>query len=413
MSDIVALRANLPARKQPARLGRPGQERRQRSDAELLPGVDPEEFSALVAGIYDTTLEPGLWPAALDACRAFVGGYSAAIISKHISGTGQIYHHDGHIDPGFAQLYFERYVKMDPANVGHLFAEIDEPMSTTDILDLEEFRRSRFHLEWGLPQGLVDFVAAPLEKSGGWAALLGILRHARDGMVDDRARHRMRLITSHVRRAVLIGRVVEAGRSEAESLRQAFDGLAAGMFLVDARGRVVHANTAGAAMLDGQPLQTRDGRLVPHERAAAPALANVLAAAAGGDAAIGVSGISLAIEGRDGERYVAHVLPLSSDSRRRAADSAAAVALLCVQRAALEAPAAPEVIAKAFELTPSELRVLLAVVEVGGVAETAERLGIGEATVKTHLNRVFAKTESRRQADLVKLVAGFAHPLAR
>ena len=55
---------------------------------------------------------------------------------------------------------------------------------------------------------------------------------------------------------------------------------------------------------------------------------------------------------------------------------------------------------------------LLAIVEVGGVPEVAEALGVGEATVKTHLHRLFARTEIRRQADLVKLVAGFANPLA-
>ena len=43
--------------------------------------------------------------------------------------------------------------------------------------------------------------------------------------------------------------------------------------------------------------------------------------------------------------------------------------------------------------------------------ETAEALGIGEATVKTHLHRLFGKTGTSRQADLVKLVAGFSSPL--
>jgi hypothetical protein len=55
--------------------------------------------------------------------------------------------------------------------------------------------------------------------------------------------------------------------------------------------------------------------------------------------------------------------------------------------------------------------VLLAIVEIGGVRETAEVLGIGEATVKTHLHRLFGKTGATRQADLVKLVAGFANPV--
>jgi DNA-binding CsgD family transcriptional regulator len=58
-----------------------------------------------------------------------------------------------------------------------------------------------------------------------------------------------------------------------------------------------------------------------------------------------------------------------------------------------------------------ELRVLLAIVEVGGLPEVAETLGIAKSTVKTHLNRINDKTDVGRQANLVKLVAGFSNPL--
>lgn len=376
--------------------------------------TEAEILSGLIAEIYDTTLEPALWPSVLDRVRGFVGGGSAAIISKHISGSGQIYHHDGHVAPEFAALYFERYVKMDPANVGHLFAALDQPISTADIVDMDEFRQSRFHAEWARPQGYVDFIAAPLEKAGGWAALLGILRSERDGMVDDAARRRMRLIVPHVRRAVVIGKVVESGRVKAASLGEALDGLAASMFMVDVQGRVVHANAAGAAMLGGRDvIDARDGRIVSVDRVAAASLAEVIASADNGDAAVGVRGISVPMRSRDGVDYVAHVLPMTSGARREAGLSYAAAAMVFVQRAALDVASAPEVIARRFALTPAELRVLVASVEFGGVAETAEALGVGEATVKTHLHRLFAKTETRRQADLVKLVAAFSSPLAR
>jgi DNA-binding CsgD family transcriptional regulator len=65
-----------------------------------------------------------------------------------------------------------------------------------------------------------------------------------------------------------------------------------------------------------------------------------------------------------------------------------------------------------YKLTPAELRVLLAIVDVGGVPEVAAALGVAVTTVKTHLNRLFEKTGVGRQADLVKLVAGFSTPLA-
>jgi len=71
-----------------------------------------------------------------------------------------------------------------------------------------------------------------------------------------------------------------------------------------------------------------------------------------------------------------------------------------------------EAIAKAFKLTPAEMRVLMMIVQVGGVPEVALVLGTSETTVKTHLQHIFAKTGTSRQADLVKLVAGYMSPLA-
>lgn len=74
---------------------------------------------------------------------------------------------------------------------------------------------------------------------------------------------------------------------------------------------------------------------------------------------------------------------------------------------------ATDAIAAAFRLTPSELRVLMAIIEIGGVPDIAAKLGVAETTVKTHLGRLFEKTGAGRQADLVKIAAGFAVPFAR
>jgi DNA-binding CsgD family transcriptional regulator len=55
--------------------------------------------------------------------------------------------------------------------------------------------------------------------------------------------------------------------------------------------------------------------------------------------------------------------------------------------------------------------VLMMIVQLGGLQEVAPVLGISATTVKTHLQRIFAKTDTGRQADLVKLVAGYMSPL--
>jgi DNA-binding CsgD family transcriptional regulator len=190
------------------------------------------------------------------------------------------------------------------------------------------------------------------------------------------------------------------------------DGISAGMFLVDASGRIVQANVSGHIMLtQGSLLRAVGGKLVPNDAGAEQALCEVYAMTDDGDAAVGVRGIAVPLMALDGEHHVAHVLPLTSGARRRAGASYAAAAAVFVQKAALDLPSPQEVIGKLYKLTPTELRVLLGIVEVGGVPEVAETLGIAESTVKTHLHRLFEKTGARRQADLVKLMAGYASPL--
>ena len=150
------------------------------------------------------------------------------------------------------------------------------------------------------------------------------------------------------------------------------------------------------------------GRLVAGDPQIDRALRDVFAAAELGDAEIGSKGIAVLLRARNGENYAAHVLPLTSGARRRAGIAYAAAAAVFIRKASLDTPSPPEVIAKAYKLTPSELRVLHAIVEVGGVPEVAAALGIAVTTVKTHLGRLFEKTGTKRQADLVKLVAGFS-----
>jgi len=68
-------------------------------------------------------------------------------------------------------------------------------------------------------------------------------------------------------------------------------------------------------------------------------------------------------------------------------------------------------IAECFGLTRAETRTLHHFVKGGTVAEAAHALAVSENTVKTHLQNIFAKTRSSRQAQLVKLVNDLRSPL--
>jgi DNA-binding CsgD family transcriptional regulator/PAS domain-containing protein len=373
---------------------------------------EAEQLSSLIGDIYDAALDPSLWIGVLAKCAQFVGGPAAVLFSRDTTRKSCNAAYYCGIDPHYKRLITDRYIRADPVMMGQVFARIGEPVAITDITPRDELLQAHNYQEWGRPQGLGDALGVALDKSATSAALLMVFRHERDGQVDGEMRLRMRLIFPHIRRSLLVGRVVHLRTAEAATFADTFDGISAGMFLVDARGRIVHANASGQALLDqGFLLRTTGGKLTAGDARAEQALHEVFLAASSGDAAVGTKGIDVPLIACEGERYVAHVLPLTSGARRRAGTSYAAVAALFVHKTALGAPSAPQAIAETYKLTPGELRVLLGIVQAGSVPETAAALGIGNATVRTHLLKLYAKTGTRHQSELVKLVAGFSNPL--
>jgi DNA-binding CsgD family transcriptional regulator len=62
-------------------------------------------------------------------------------------------------------------------------------------------------------------------------------------------------------------------------------------------------------------------------------------------------------------------------------------------------------IAEAFGLTASQAKVALALLSGCSPKQTAEALGVSFFTVRAHLARIFEKTGTSRQAELVALMA--------
>ncbi len=366
----------------------------------------------LIGGIYDAALNPNSWNVILPRIGAFVGASAGGLFAQDsVRRSGNVFYEFG-TDPDFRQLYLEKYMTIDPMFGTYFVLDVGEVFSTSTVMSHAEFLQSRFYKECIRPQGWIDNVCVYLDRTPEGHAGFSLFRHEREGLADEPARERLRLLVPHLRRAVLIAKLIEFKTAQAATFADALDGLSAGMLFVDSNGRVIHANAAGQALIaNGDVLRAPLGRLTASDPDVNRALRDIFLAAASGDAAIGVRGVAVPLVARDGEHFVAHVLPLSSGARRSTGVSLAAGAVLFVQKAALATHSPPEAIAKTYRLTAMEVRVLLAIVEVGGAPQVAETLGIGESTVKTHLKRLYEKTGAHRQADLVKLFAGYASPL--
>jgi hypothetical protein len=102
-----------------------------------------------------------------------------------------------------------------------------------------------------------------------------------------------------------------------------------------ANAGIVHVNASGDALMrEGCCLSGHGGRLRAVDPQADRSLRNILILAdiTRGDASMSVGGMAVPLKSRSGQRYVAHVLPLTAGARRKSGTSYAAVAAVFVRK---------------------------------------------------------------------------------
>ena len=89
---------------------------------------ESQRLSALIGDIYDAALDPALWVEVLRKTRAFIGGWSIALSWKDaVAKRGGSYFEEGNQEPHYQQLYFEKYIKLDPFTMTQFVVDIEEP----------------------------------------------------------------------------------------------------------------------------------------------------------------------------------------------------------------------------------------------------------------------------------------------
>jgi DNA-binding CsgD family transcriptional regulator len=370
--------------------------------------VESEFFSQTVGLIYDAALDAKLWSTALGSIRDFVGGSAANFFWQDVSRQDAGIFHCVGIEQSYLTSYFSEYAKINPLYPSAAFLDTGQIFEGDDIVPWQEMVQTRFYKEWMQPQGITGSLAVNLEKSVTSVAALAVLRREQNGPVDLDTKRRMNLIVPHMIRGASIGHLIGQRTQERAILIDAFDSLSSAVFLVEASGRIVFSNEPALNLLSAGFVKDVGGILRFAEPEAHHFLQRALLSADLEQARLDTNGTAIVLKVQGSRRWLAHVLPLTSGARRASglADSAAAAVFL--REATLNIPSPLENLSRSFNLTATETKILLAIVEIGGAPEIAASLGISQQTVKTHLKRLFGKTGTKRQADLVKLMASFA-----
>lgn len=368
---------------------------------------EEEAFSEAIGALYDCILDPARWTSALERLSRYVGGSSALLFHQdHRSRTGgflQSYN----ADPEWTRLYFEKYVQLNPVLPLTAFMDVGSSTSMSRVMDMDEYRRTRFYNEWAAPQNFHDVVVTVLAKSASAVGMFGVTRFQDEGLAGEDEIRRMQLVSPHVRRAVTIARLFDGVREQGVALTSTFDAMSDAVWLLDTSGGVLFGNAASQALTtEGGPVaRASGGRFVFRDGGATEALNHALRHLDGG----GTVG-EIAVTSPDDRPFIAYLVSLLSKGIV-AAPTGAAAALFLRPVVADEIPPM-QALAQLYGLTPREFQVFTGLLQFGGVPEVARNFGLSATTVRSHLQSIFDKTGVRSQSDLARLAASSVPPVA-
>ena len=358
--------------------------------------------NALIDGIYEAAIVPESWPAVLRD--------TARIASCREALLGTVLHDDVRLlasSPEFSNDY-EEVLRRIPFAVNEraqrLLAHGRHGFITDeDVFSRDELAREPVYQDFLIPAGYGSGVATVIAAPTGDTTIVHCERNFAEGTVDGQAIAALDRLRPHFARAGLLGRRLAMERARAASQALELMGLPAAVLSL--RGHVLDANALFQDLIPGVFLD-RAARLSLAYGPADDMLATVIAGFSRADLPQPVRSLPIPAW-RGTNPMVVHVAPV----RGRARDifSWAGAIIVATPVAAGAGPDAG-LIAGLFDLTPAEARLAAAIAAGHPPRAAAVRLGVTEATARTTLKRILAKTGTRRQADLVGLLKSAAGP---
>jgi DNA-binding CsgD family transcriptional regulator/PAS domain-containing protein len=375
-----------------------------------MPKINPELLSSIIGDIYDCAINPSGWSAALSRITlAIDAAYTTISLNNVGDNIGRMAAHSPW-DPEQLRVLNEDYgIEGVPGLKRVIYNDVDETWSTLSSMPEAEFQETRFYRNWAQPQGLRDACLVKFVHTADRIGIMGCITRASRDIIGPEEQKFIGLLSPHLRRAALIGDLLDQARVDARSYRSALDRLSVAVVLTDENGQILYANAAADEMFNHEgPILKSSGKLKPQLPSSQTALKTALMSASKSDQLLGGSGIGIPLSLPDEPAAVAYVLPLSVGTAR-ASFNPATVAVFVSTTISVSPP--PEAVLTAlFDLTPAEARVVLAMVSDPEKTNTLQTLKISENTLKTHLNRVYKKTNTNSLAELLKLTASISVP---
>jgi DNA-binding CsgD family transcriptional regulator/PAS domain-containing protein len=379
-----------------------------------MKGLKPEVLSSVISEVYECALNPDGWVPALTRINELMNGAYTTISLAEPGFQMPRMVAFSEWDPVMLKILNEEYgVEGVPGLMEVAMGDVDTPRSTLNQMSEEVFFATPFYQNWVAPQGLLDACVMKFVSTTNRVGAMATVTTAQRDIVTAEERRFMGLLSPHIRRASMIGDLLDHQRVQTDALRSVLDRLNVPVILVTADATIVYANASASENLHAQKhVYSEAGKLVPQLAQMGTALHDCIARCAGSAGDLGSRGIGIPLSNQTTAEgsAVAYVLPLNDEQYRESFHPA--VAAVFVSSSDRPLPPQQDVLATLYDLTPSEAKVMSLAGAGSNTSAIALTLGVSENTVKTHLSRVFGKTGVSRHIDLSQLVASLSPPIA-
>lgn len=359
--------------------------------------ISQDAFSQVVSDIYRSAGDFAHWQRILPLMTETLGGNCSVL---GVADDRQ--HFSAYVapqtDPAFLATYNAHYHAISPLMPRIRALPAGSVVTDPMVIPREAFVKSDIYNQWILPQGIRHKLYAVLVSRPGQRVILGI--HSSTEFDDEQVRL-CRLFVPHLQQAMELGlRTLSLEMTLARSV-EVLNAIADAVIIVGDRGRVLFANSAAQSFFEGGgSLRIEQGRLTCSLASAAAQFDRLLARCvrepgrprAGGTMALKRSGHA--------QGATLTVVPFEDPQTWLLPQQPSAYVLITVP------PARPEVSAQPlmdrFGLTPAEASFACRVCQGHSVTSAAQSQGIKVSTARTHLARIFDKTGTHRQGELVR-----------
>jgi len=358
-----------------------------------------------IAGLlYDGVLSPSDWYSAMDAFNRAVGGFKFHQLAvDHQLGTITDSVASGGADDAEAVATYERHYAMTDERLPVVMGlRQGEFMLDHEHFSARDMSRSAIYAEWLASLGMKHTMVLMQRVDGPLQQYVGFMRHVDQRPFGEADRRLAQQLMPDLLRAARLRAQARPLARQAALGVAALDTLPQGVAVVDAQGRIHHANAAAGRLLaQFGSMSVRHGRLQCRDGASQARWQALVAAACGG----GVETVAAAgaMQPAGGlQRLVVTVLPLKAHHVVALRQEPMALVVL----ADPDAPCGltPGLLADMLGLSPTEARLALLLTSGKTVKDFAAIQGCTVNTARAHLAHLLHKTGCRRQVELVRLL---------